>query len=105
MSPSVTVSVMSDGVVVLSVRGEIDHGNADALTESIQSVVADRRPRTVRLDLGLVTFIDSGTVGALVRSQRLAGAEGARLVISSASPFVYRQLEVAGVSHLLENTR
>lgn len=101
MSMSVTVNVMPDGVAVLSVRGEIDHGNAGELRESIQAVVTDRRPRTVRVDLGLVTFLDSGAVGALVAAHREAGAGGARLVVGNVSPFVGRQLEIAGVSDLL----
>ncbi len=101
---SVTVNVMPDGAAVLSVRGEVDHGNADELRQVIHSVVAGRRPHTVRVDLGLVTFIDSGAVGALVASHRLAVAEGARLVVTNSSPFVARQLDVAGVAELLNAT-
>ena len=98
---SVTVTVKPDGAVVLSVRGEIDHGNADQLRSAIQSVLTTRRPHTVRLDLGLVTFLDSGAVGALVASHRMAAAGGARLVVASTSPFVSRQLDIAGVADLL----
>jgi len=101
MALSVTVTVLSDGAAVLSVRGEIDHGNAGELRQAVQSVVADRRPHTVRVDLGLVTFLDSGAVGALVAAHRLAAAEGSRLVVANASPFVHRQLVVAGVGELL----
>ncbi|WP_203901067.1 STAS domain-containing protein [Virgisporangium aliadipatigenens] len=101
MGLSVTTTVSPDGGAVLSVRGEIDHGNADELRSAIQSVLASRRPHTVRLDLGLVTFLDSGAVGALVASHRMAAAEGAQLVVASTSPFVSRQLDIAGVADLL----
>lgn len=101
MGLSVTTTVSPDGAAVLSVRGEIDHGNADELRSAVQSVLAARRPHTVRLDLGLVTFLDSGAVGALVASHRMAAAEGARLVVASTSPFVSRQLDIAGVADLL----
>jgi anti-anti-sigma factor len=105
VSLSVTVTVNPDGAAVLSIRGEIDHGNADELRSAIQSVLHTRRPHTVRLDLGLVTFLDSGAVGALVASHRMAAAEGARLVVASMSPFVSRQLDIAGVADLLGASR
>lgn len=102
---SVTVTMGSDGAVVLSVRGEVDHANADELREVVRRVVMHRRPHTVRVDLGLVTFMDSGAVGALVSAHRVAAAEGARLVVSNASPFVSRQLTIAGVDHLFRVAR
>jgi anti-anti-sigma factor len=64
-------------------------------------VLADRRPHTIRVDLGLVTFIDSGAVGSLVSAHRMAQAEGVGLVVGNVSPFVGRQLTVAGVADLL----
>jgi anti-anti-sigma factor len=101
MSLSVTVTLMSDGAAVLSVRGEIDHANADELREAVREVLVGRRPHRVRIDLGLVTFIDSGAVGALVGAHRLATAEGVALKVSNASPFVSRQLTISGVAELL----
>jgi anti-anti-sigma factor len=101
MALSVTVNVAPDGAAVLSVRGEVDHSNAADLRAAIQSVLADRRPHLIRVDLGLVTFIDSGAVGSLVAAHRMAQAEGAGLVVGNVSPFVGRQLTVAGVAELL----
>jgi len=101
MSLSVTVNVAPDGSAVLSVRGEVDHANAAELKRAIQSVLADRRPHTIRVDLGLVTFIDSGAVGSLVSAHRMARTEGVGLVVGNVSPFVGRQLTVAGVADLL----
>lgn len=101
MSLSVTVNVAPDGAAVLSVRGEIDHGNANDLKRAIQGVLDTRRPHTIRVDLGLVTFIDSGAVGSLVAAHRMAQAEGVGLVVGNVSPFVGRQLTVAGVAELL----
>jgi len=101
MSLLVQTNLISDGTAVVSVRGEIDHGNAGELTSTIRSVLATRRPRTVRVDLGLVTFMDSGAVGALVAAYRLARAQGVRLKVTDPSPFVRRQLEIAGVAELL----
>jgi anti-anti-sigma factor len=101
MSLSVTVNVAPDGAAVMSVRGEVDHANAGELRLAIQSVLAHRRPHLIRVDLGLVTFIDSGAVGSLVAAHRMAQAEGVGLVVSNVSPFVGRQLTVAGVADLL----
>ncbi|WP_308442156.1 STAS domain-containing protein [Dactylosporangium siamense] len=101
MSMSVTVNVMMDGSTEVSVRGEIDHGTATTLRQDLVAAATQRRPSVLRVDLGLVTFLDSAAVGALVGAQREAGAEGVRLVIHRASPFVLRQLRIAGVDQLL----
>jgi len=101
MTMSVTANVMMDGSTVLSVRGEVDHSNATTLRQAIVSAATGRRPSSLRVDLGLVTFLDSAAVGALVAAQREAGAEGVRVVVWRASPFVYRQLRIAGVDELL----
>jgi len=98
---SVTVTVPMDGSTVVSVRGEIDHSTADTLRQEIVAAATRRRPSVLRLDLGLVTFLDSAAVGALVGAQREAVAEGVRVVIHRASPFVQRQLRIAGVHELL----
>ena len=101
MAMSVTVNVMIDGSTVISVRGEIDHGTAHDLRDEIVAAVTDRRPGTMKVDLGLVTFLDSAAVGALVSAQREASTEGTRLVVDKASPFVARQLRIAGVDRIL----
>ena len=41
-------------------------------------------------------------MGALVGAQREAGAEGVRVVVDKASPFVQRQLRTAGVAEMLD---
>lgn len=98
---SVTVNVLMDGSTTLSVRGEIDHGNADTLRHDIVAAATARRPGVLRVDLGLVTFLDSAAVGALVGAQRESAGEGVRMLVWRASPFVYRQLRTAGVHELL----
>src|SRR5687767_12828374 len=101
MTMSITVNVLSTGETVVTVRGEIDHSTAKVLQDELHAVVVGRRPSVVRVDLGLVTFLDSAAVGALVAAQRDAVGEGARLVIGQASPFVRRQLAIAGVDDVL----
>jgi anti-anti-sigma factor len=101
MTMSLTTTVTMDGSTVLSVRGEIDHSTADTLRQEIVSAATERRPGVLRVDLGLVTFLDSAAVGALVAAQRESGAEGVRMVIWRASPFVHRQLRIAGVHEML----
>ena len=98
---SVTINVMTDGATVVSVRGEIDHSNSITLRDAILTAAAERRPSVLRVDLGLVTFLDSAAVGALVDAQRKAVGDGVRIVVFRASPFVHRQLRIAGVHDLL----
>jgi anti-anti-sigma factor len=101
MTMSVTVTVKIDGATAVTVRGEIDHTNAIRLRDQLVSLAATSRPKVVRVDLGLVTFLDSAAVGALVSAQRGAAAEGVHLVVSNVSPFVERQLRIAGVGEMM----
>jgi anti-anti-sigma factor len=101
MTLSVNVASMINGVVVVSVRGEIDHSNAITLRNELMAVASSRRPAEVRVDLGLVTFLDSVAVGILVSARRAAAAEGVRVIVCRASPFVERQLRIAGVQDML----
>jgi anti-anti-sigma factor len=93
--------VMTDGSTVVSVRGEIDHSNATAIRDAILTAATQRRPNVLRVDLGLVTFLDSAAIGALVGAHREVSVEGVRLIVHRASPFVHRQLRVAGVHDML----
>lgn len=69
----------TDGIDVLTVTGEIDLTNADAL----QHAVDDTATAAVVLDLSLVAYIDSSGIRAIDRSRRRLVSETRSLVIVS----------------------
>lgn len=66
--------VVEDGVVVTSVRGELDLDTAGELRRRLGAEDGDGRRRVV--DLSECTFIDSTGIGLLVRAYRVAERDG-----------------------------
>ena len=72
-------STREDGVSVLTVTGEIDLSNADAM----QAAVEHTTTPAVVLDLSAVPFLDSSGIQAIDRSRRLLLSEERSLLIVS----------------------
>jgi anti-anti-sigma factor len=92
---------LSDGTVVVDVRGELDLASTAALRDELSARVIAMRPPRVVVDLGLVTFMDSMALNALLSVQRNARRVGASLRVVNPSPFVAQLLATAGVADAL----
>jgi anti-anti-sigma factor len=92
---------LSDGTMVVDVRGELDLASTAILRDDLSAEVIAVSPPGVVVDLGLVTFMDSTALGALVSVQRNVGAIGAPLRVVNPSPCVARLLHAAGVDETL----
>lgn len=89
-----------EGVVLLAVRGEADLHVAEELTDRI-SVAMNGGPSSVVLDLTEVTFVDSMTLGVLVRSARRARAGGGELRLVVPGAPIRRIFEVTLLDRVL----
>jgi anti-anti-sigma factor len=69
----------TDGVEVITLRGEVDLTNADLVREAVDGTTSER----VVLDLSAVTFLDSMAIGTLNERQRQLAAEDRLLVVVS----------------------
>jgi anti-anti-sigma factor len=96
MQLSIDVRTRSDGAVLVSPRGELDHGTAVRFRDAVGRALAAHPPR-VLVDLALVTFIDPAGVGALVSAHRSAEATGCLLAVENPSPGVRRPLQGTGL--------
>lgn len=86
-------TTQTDGVSMVSVTGEIDLANADAM----QAVIARAATQTVVLDLTDVTFLDSSGIRAIDRARRgLLSEERSLLVVSPPGTPSAWTLRVAG---------
>ena len=92
----VTVEV-ADATVTVTLRGEIDTALAPRLADVASS--ADVAGRTVVVDLAAVTFMDSTTIGFLLR---LRSAASGRVRVTNAGRFPHQLLRIAGVEHLFD---
>ena len=87
-------------VPVIHVEGQIDMNNYVEIHELILSEISGGHPNIV-LNFRNLNFMDSATLGMLLRSLDKAKHEGGLLVIVT-NPFVDRLLSVTGLTHLFE---
>jgi anti-anti-sigma factor len=92
--------IRTDGVVVVTVRGEVDFLNVDAFRAAVSVALLDC-PLGVELDLALVTFIDSMGIAELVHADRAARAAGTLLMLRP-SPVVSHVLRIAGLAAVFD---
>jgi anti-sigma B factor antagonist len=92
----------TDGQVVVHLRGELDMATAPAFATCMERL---GRPDsdTVVVDVSRLDFCDSSGLDVLVRYNRNAQQDGARLVVRSPSDGVRRLLEVTHLEHLVED--
>src|SRR5690349_4748743 len=78
---SVTTGVVASGAVVITVRGDVEYDLARAVRTAVDAALSRHRPALIFVDLGLVTFIASEGIGALLGSRRSAERNGTRLLL------------------------
>ncbi|MFD9391030.1 STAS domain-containing protein [Streptomyces sp. NPDC060000] len=85
-----------DGVLVVTVHGEIDHDVKDVLSQALTSEEGTTPPRIVA-DLSGVTFMDSSGINVFIAAhQRVSQTQG-WLRIAGAQESVVRLLQMVGV--------
>jgi anti-sigma B factor antagonist len=88
-----------DGLVVLSVGGEIDLATAPDLCQKMEEAIA-LSPHLV-LDLADTTFMDSTGLTALVQARRACLSQGGSVTIRSPQRAVRRVLEITQLDSLI----
>ena len=87
---SMTTARRADGVVVLTVAGEIDLSNIDAFAEALDSASSSRDDGLVTVDLTGVEYLDSGGISVL-----FANADQIHVV---ANPILMPVLKISGLA-------
>lgn len=101
---SVEVTDESPGVAVARLVGEHDILSSDRLATVLRGLLEEGR--SVVVDLGETSFLDSGGVRALFAAARAAAAHEQRLVLQVApGDTVHRVLEVSGLTATLPSAR
>lgn len=98
-------SNLSDGVLTVSLGGELDHHGAVSARREIDTVIESARPRKVRLMLDRVNFCDSSGLGLIMGRYKKAVSVGASLVVGNPSPAVTRIIALAGLDKLIKTER
>jgi anti-sigma B factor antagonist len=80
--------------------GEIDISSWSELDQVYTAVTSDP-PGPVTVDLSEASFVDSTTLGFLIRLHNHVSRAGHLMVIDSPSPTVVRAIEVCGLDQVL----
>jgi len=87
--------------VTVTVAGEIDLDTAGRFRDAALSALT-AAPKTLRLDLAGVSFMDSTGLHALMATKRRADLAGVQLVLTRPSPTVARLLDLSGLDRVFE---
>jgi anti-sigma B factor antagonist len=94
-------SVQADGVVRVTLSGELDLASVPKL-EAELSDIESSAPGVVLIDLGGLEFMDSSGLRALVMANDRAGTAGRRLAIVPGPPLVRRVFEITKLDQHLD---
>jgi anti-anti-sigma factor len=97
---SVNTAALGDNAFVVTLSGEVDLHTAPALAQALDGVVG-LGGTSVALDLADVSFVDSTTLGILLRYDERFKERGGELVVVTSDLRVLRTLEVTGVNRVL----
>jgi anti-anti-sigma factor len=90
-----------DGLVHVSLRGELDLSTVGKVDDELQSVER-AGPKIVLLDLSNLTFLDSTGLRCVVRADERAREDGRRLVVVKGPEAVQRVFEITRLDDRLE---
>lgn len=86
---------LPEGLLV-RVSGEIDHHGAVGLRRGIDTLIWERSPRKLILDMSGVTLMDSSGLGFIMGRYKLMKETGGETCVKNPSPCVFRILKLTG---------
>jgi anti-anti-sigma factor len=92
--------VERNGVVCLRPEGELDNATLEPLRARLDHL--GRCRKTVRLDLGGLTFLGTSGLGVLLDASTEARRHGQRFTFYHGRPEVERMLRLSGVDRLID---
>jgi anti-sigma B factor antagonist len=96
---SVNTAALGGDAFVVTLSGEVDLHTAPALEQALEGVLG-LGGTSVALDLADVSFVDSTTLGVLLRYHERFQGRGGELVVVTDDRRVLRTLEVTGVDRI-----
>jgi anti-anti-sigma factor len=92
--------VHSDGIMALTISGELDTANVSFLRDRIAQAIHDE-PAALLVDLGELTFCDPTGISVLILTCNRIRANGGTFALTHLQPRVRRTFESTGVVEYL----
>jgi anti-sigma B factor antagonist len=95
-----TVESAGEPYTVVTLAGEADVTNSDALRAVLEAEVA-RQPRTLIIDLGSLRFMDSSALHVVLRANRMMDRQGGVLALAAPREPVAKMLRLTAADQLI----
>ena len=96
--------VARERILTVRLSGEVDHHAAKQIMETLDSRIDRELPRSLRIDMSGVTFMDSSGIAVLLRAyRRMAAMEGSMQVMGVPRQAA-RVLRTAGLHRIIQFT-
>lgn len=95
-----TVESNSEPYTLVTLAGEADVTNCDALRQVLEAEVA-KQPRTMIIDLGELRFMDSSALHVILRANRTMDRQGGVLSLASPREPVAKMLRLTAADQLI----
>ena len=95
-------SEYSGGLLVIRIKGEIDHHSAVGMRQGIDAEIVERRPEKLIMDLSSVNFMDSSGLGLILGRYSAVRQVGGELVVVNPNKGVMKILKLAGTERIIK---
>ncbi len=91
----------ADRNLLLEFSGELDHHGARNALREVELTIDAALPKTLLLDFGGVTFMDSSGIALILRAQQRMQLLDGSVAVCNVPPQARRVLDAAGISRLV----
>ena len=91
----------ADRNLLLEFSGELDHHGARHALRELEMAVDTALPKTLMLDMGGVTFMDSSGIALILRAQQRMQLLDGSVVVCNVPAQARRVLDAAGIGRLV----
>ncbi len=93
---------VNNSVLLVRLKGELDHHTAANLRQTIDNIMSDRRDiKHLILNLKDLSFMDSSGLGVILGRYKEIDKKKGQMVVCSLNPIIYRLLEMAGMFKII----
>ena len=87
--------------MTVTLSGELDHHALKTMRGTIDAQIEQYTPKVLVLDFAGVGFMDSSGIGLILGRRRIAESFGGLVVITGASGYVEKLINLAGLSPMI----
>ena len=92
----------SDGILTVSLAGELDHHAAGECMRAIESKIMSALPRTVELDMRELRFMDSSGIAVVLKTLRLVNEISGRFAVVNVQEQPAKVLDASGMDRIVD---